>query len=805
MHTLLQDLRFSLRLIRRSPMSSAVIVLTLALGILANVTMFAGFDAWVLRELDFPEPDRLAAIFGSQPQLDRRRAGDSAPDLREWRQQQTSFERLGAFRRAVFNFNDERDPARVDGARVSADLFPLLGVEPSQGRLFAPGEDDPGSGADRVLVSDLFWREHLHADPAVIGRTIRIDGDLREVVGVMPPGFQFPEWADLWLPLVLDPAVEQRGARRLSVAGRLAEGVSLEQARAEMEEISRRLALQHPETNRGWGTEVLPLRAAWVPPVIETALTASLAAAFCVLVIICANVAGLLLAQATARKRETALRSALGASRGRLIRQWLTECTLLALAAGAVGVALGDASVEWMKSWAPVQVPYLFQFEFDARALAYTLAVSLAAGLVCALAPVFRHSGADVYPALKGQGTESASGSWGRSVLVVGQFGLAMALLIGALLMVRSFLNQQSIDPGFPAGGLLTLELATSGEEYREQDARLDVVNRLVDRLGTLPGVSAAAAVSRLPIGDGYEVVTLEPEGWNRPPEERERGTLQGVTAEYFETLELPVRTGRAFTVQESRRGADVALVSETLGRRLWPGADPLGRRLRVSDAGGAWLTVVGVVGDVDTGHHMVSFGGLPDKAQFYVPMASSESGQVHLLLRESMPAAALAPRIRDVVRETAPGLPVSQILGMREVIDREQWVLRMFSRSFVLYAAIALAIAALGVYGLTADAVSRRLREMAVRRALGATPRDLLRLIGRQGLGLAALGGLLGGTLALLTTRFGASMLYGVSARDPLIFVGVAVLMLLVAALASLLPARRLLRSDLTRALRTE
>ncbi len=803
---LIQDLRFALRLILRRPLSSFVIVTTLALGIVANVTMFSGFDAWVLRDLDFPEPDQVVAVTESQPDRKRFFMDVSAPNLTDWQDRQRSFQGLGAFRRAIFNFNDEENPERITGALVTAELFTVLGVAPVLGRNFTATEDDPGGGDDRVLLSDLFWRTRLDADPEILGKTIRIDGRLKEVVGVMEPGFRFPEWADLWLPLVLDPATEERAVRNLEVVARLKPGRSVQQAAAEMKEIARDLERLHPETNRGWSAEVRTLHEEFVPPVIEVALIASLVAALLLLLVICANVASLFLAQATARRQETALRAALGAERGRLVRQWLTECIVLALAAGALGAALSGPTIDWTKSWVPVQVPYLFEFGFDSRALIYTLFVSLLAGLACGLAPIVRNSGLDVFQALKmgAGGLQTRGGGFLRSALVASEFALAMALVIGALLMLRSFVNQQRLDPGFATRDLVTLDLSMTGQELEARPARMALLDRILRELAELPEVSSASAVSILPVSNGYEVPSIELEGRAIPPEERPRATLHAMSHDYLETLGLPVQKGRRFTVEESTRGGDVVLVSGSLAEQLWPGEDPLGRRLRLLPSP-QWRRVVGVTSDVHTGHRMVSSGSLPEREQVYVPLVSSDRSSLKLVLRSRAPRAALAPRVHDVLRGQAPGLPISELLTMDAAIDQVQWVMRYFSQTFLFYACLALGIATLGVYGVTADSVRSRTREMAIRRALGASRIDLFRLVVRQGLVLAGLGAMLGTVLALTMTGFMGSMLYGVSTRDPLIFMGVGLLMLLVGSAASLLSARQVLNTDMITALRAE
>ncbi len=807
MFSLIQDLRFALRVIRRNPVTSAVIVLTLGLGIGANTAMFAAFDAWVLRPLDLDNPQRLVAVHESRTVLGEL-AGVAPANLRDWQAASRSFEAMVPFSRQQFNLQADDHPERVEGARVDAALFGFLGIDPIIGRLFLPEEDLP-DGPAVALISHTTWQRRFDSDQDVLGRTVRLDGRLHEIVGVMPPGVEFPEWAQIWTPLGLERQAAERDDRRLSVVARLKPGTGLDEARAEMAGVAERLAARHPESNAGWGVEVQMLREQWAPPVIRRALWVSIVLAGAVLLVICANVANLLLAQANRRRREVALRAALGASRRRLVAQTVTESLVLASAGGVLGALLGGWWVEWMLSWAPVTPPYLFRFAVDDRALVYTLAVAVATGLVCALATVGRGSGLDVGESLKSGGGRTVSAGGGRTLrraLVVAEFAMTMVLLIGALLMVKSFVREQRIDPGYRSAGVLTLRLSLDGPVYEQPGRRVELVDEVLRRVAALAGVEAAGATSLLPVSSGgYVRAKLEAEGRPNRLGEEPTAAYHSVSRDYLETLELPVVEGRGFTAGEAREGGDVALVSRSLARRLWPEGNALGQRLRLAgDAAQSWRRVVGVTGDVDPGHSMT--GGSWPRAQVYVPFGADPAPFVSLAVRGgAADPLRLVPLVRAELAGADPGVSAFEVMTLEQAIDQVHWVSSMFSKLFSYYALIALAIAALGAYGILADSVSQRRREMGVRLALGARPADLLRRVVMQGVGLAGAGVLLGSLAAIPATGFLASMLYQVSAGDPTVFAGVALLLLAVAFAAAYVPARRAARVDPMEVLRFE
>ncbi len=810
---MLQDFRLGLRQLKRRPTWSLSIVFVLALGLGANAAMFSGFEAWVLRPLDFPEPERLVQIEESQPKLGRGGIFVSPQNYGDWRERQVSFESLGALQRHRYNLADEGEPVRLDGALISASLFPLLGKTPIVGRAFTDEDDRPGTPAPVALVSERLWRaryERFEASPKVVGRTIRLDGRVHEIVGVMEPGFRFPEWADVWTPLGLDVIGGERGHRWIDVYARLAPGATIESARSDLEAISSRLEAEYPQANRDYAARVLPLREAFVPDVVETALTASLVSALFVLLVICANVASLMLARATARSRETAVRAALGASRFRLARQSLAEGILLAIPASVLGALLGFLVLRSMLSYVPVEPPYLFRMSFSPEVGVYTFLLSLLAGIACGLASVVRSSGARLHEALKTGGRVTGGGVLGkrtRGALVLVEIALSTSLAAAAILMVRSFLALQAVDPGFESKGVLTAELSIGGAGLDQPDSRVKLAERVVAALGEIRGVEVASAVSLLPAGQSNEIWEVEAEGSGLEQREAVRTTVQGIVGPYFEALGIRLLSGRTFTDTEMREGGNVVVVSEGLARALWKTTDVVGRRLRSARASvrGGYL-VVGVSSDVDIGRDMVDadlpgvqlyqpYGEAPPEALAVVVKATEGGGDV----------AGLSASLRDSLRRAAPGIPLSEVLTMEEAVFRVRWVSRFFSRQLVGYAVLAMWITVVGLYGLTADSVARRTRELAIRFALGANERRLVALVLKEAVFLGVAGVSSGVLLALALGQLVSRMFVTVSARDPLTLGLVSVTLVAVTVLASLLPAFGVLRMDSTTALRTE
>lgn len=800
-----QDLRVSIRQIGRQPGWALATIGVLALGIAANTAMFAAFETWILRPLALESPEQLYTVWEAKPAEGRLRGGVSPANLEDWERRQTSFSTLGAFVRNHYNVDDEVEPLRVDGCRIDASLFPLLGAAPILGRNFLATEDIPGQPAAVALLGDRLWRERYGGDPAILGKVIRLDGRVHEIVGIMPEGFAFPEWAEVWTPLGADPVAIDRDARYLTVVGRLRDGVGPQQAEAEMKDIAESLAMEHPESNRGWTVRLESLKDTWVPDVVRVALSASLAAAFLVLLVICATVTGLYLARASARSREFAVRSALGAGRGRLLRLLLTESTLLSLTAGVLGAFLGVVWLDWMLTRAPVQPPYLFRMEVDAGALLWTTLAALVAGAVSSVAPMLHTGRLSLDQALRAGGRVgdvSSGGARLRSVLVVTEVALSTALAIGAFLMVKSFVEQQRVEHGFRTDDVLTMELSLRGEGLETAEQRLAFTERVREELS--PVTKAVGFASHLPVDEGY-LALLEAEGQPVEPGEGRRASEISVSAGYLEALEIPIERGRAFTTAELRDGGGVALVSEGLARQLWGTMDAVGRRLRHAQGGDEpWLSVVGVVGDVDAGRDMIE----PDASrhfQLYRPYADSPVMQLTVVVHGQRPRQELGAELRRAIRHAGVSVPASEVITMREAMDRAGWLTRFFSEQLSLYAVIALVIASLGVYGLVAESVARRNREMAIRLAMGADRAGVVRLVLAQGARLASAGIALGLLLGLPAARSAGAMLAGIDPGDPVILGLVVAVLSLATLLASYLPARRAAAVDPAHTLRSD
>jgi len=804
MSGLLQDCLVVARRLRQRPVWALSVVLVLALGVSANTAMFAAFDAWVTRPLPFPDAERLVTVNETQRDQVGRWFWVSPRNLLDWQEQQTRFQALAGYRRASFNLADEGDPARVLGARVSHDLFDTLGVSPSLGRDFGRDDDPPGQQPSVALISHRLWQERYAADPQVLGRTLRLDGFPYEIVGVMPEGFRFPDWQEVWIPLGIEPRTVARDERWLSVVGRLRPGVTAQVAAAELQGVAAQIERDAPGTNAGWSASVLPLRHVWVPEVIDVALTVSLSTGVFVLLIVCANVASLMLAEASARSHQDAVRTALGASRWRLARPILVENLGLAFLAGVVSAVLSVYLLAWMASRAPIEPPYLFDMRIDARSLWFTLAASLAAGVVVACAPVLRRSAHRLVEELKA-GARSSSGIGAarlRRGLVVAELALSTALAIGALLLVKSFWHQQSTDPGYRTDELYSMELSLAGPELEAPASRVAFVARLEEQLRESPEVRRVGIADGLPTHGG-EVVRVETSAYLREPQQGERVLFQSVSTEFLETLDVALLAGRGFTGNEVQEGGDVVIVSSSLARTLWGGGHALGRHLRRAGSDDPWLRVVGVTEDVLPPRDMVQ--NHRPSHQLYRPYGSVRGAAIHLVVESSHPPASVATAVRQAVSRTGLPVPVSEVLTMEQTLRRSQWVTRMFSEMLAAYAAFALLIAAVGLYGLVSDSVTQRGREIAIRLAMGAQPGHVQRRVLAGTLAMGAVGLGVGSLLGTAAAHLAGSMLSGVQASDPLVLLLVTGLLAGTLLLASYGPARRAAGTDPVRALRAE
>jgi len=805
MDQLWQDVRQGARTLVRHRGSAALAAGCLAVGIGVAITMFTTADPWLFRPLPFADPDRLVALGEVHPRGWTSQA--SVPAFFDWKEQGRSLGEVGAFVRLEHNLSTEDEPERVQGAAITAGLFPLLGVRPVEGRGFAPGEDLPG-GPRVCLIGDRLWRRRFAGLPGVVGRTLRIDGEVHAIVGILPPRWAFPEYAEVWTPLALDPTDRDRGRRHLDVIARLRPGALAADAESEVAAIASRAARESPETSEGWGGRAVPLLEAFVPPGIRTALYLMLAATGLVLLIACANVANLMLAQASERRREIATRLALGAPPRRLARRLLVEGLLLSLAGAALGVPLAFWGTEWMRASVPVQPPFWAELVVGPRVVFATLAASVLAALVFGLFPALQAARLDLRSSLQEGGRGAAGGDHGRRLadrLVAAELAVCVMLLSGAALMVRSFQERQRADLGFEVEGALVGRLSLSGERYREPEARTVFLEEGLRRIRALPGVEAAAAVTSLPLSDelggGWSTVPFEVEGRPVPPAKRPTAVYQGATAQGLEALGIAIVAGRALQESEVRDAAAVGVVSEGLARRHFPEGDALGRRLRVD--GGAWLRVVGVAREVREPASILGVESKPS-GQLYVPYTRDPARTVLIAVRGPRPEALAAP-VREELRALDPSLPLYGVRTLAELRRRADWVALLWGQLLAWAAGAGALLAATGVYGVVSRGVARRTQEIGVRMALGAAPRAVLGLVLGQGLRMALLGGLLGLAGALLLTRSLASLLYGVSSSDPLTLTGSVVLLIGVALLASWAPARRATRVDPLAALRNE
>ncbi len=805
-----QDVRYGLRLLRRSPGFAAVAVVTLALGIGASTAILSVVDAILLRPLAYRDPGRLVVVLHGED-------GPVAPaNFLDWKAQSRSFDRMGAAEYWTPNLTGGGTPEKTWAIRMTADVLPVLGVRPALGRWFL--ESETRGGADHVVVlGHAIWKNRFGADPGILGRPILLDGQPYTVVGVMPPSFRFaPFWAtqaQFWAPLDLSARLTNRTGASLRVFARLKDGVTLDAARRDIAAVTARLDREFPGTNRNM--QVIPLLEKVVGDV-RPALLVLLAAVGLVLLIACANVANMLLARASIRQREVALRSALGASRARTIRQLLTESLVLALVGGAAGAALGAWALKLLVAFAPPGIPRIESVHLDLRILFATFVVSLLSGAAFGLAPALQTSGAPLQGALKEGGSAGAGREGGslRRLLVAAEVAIAIVLLVGGGLMVRTFLSLQAIDPGWNPDGVVTLEVSVAGTRYAEPGKRPGLYREVQDRLAALPGVAAVGAINHIPIAGDIWRFPYAVEG--RPaalPGESPVTVYRAVMPGYFAAMRLPILRGRDIAATDDANAPGVVVINERFAEVQWPGEDALGRRITLDDKN--WLTVVGIVknavrSDWSEGPYEESYIPAfqsPELMKSPHPMASYLTYVVRTAPEHGKAGdpAALAPSLRAAIRSIDPALPVSEIHTMREIVTGVNGRARFQTLLLATFAGAAALLAAIGIYGVMSYAVSRRTREIGVRMALGAEPRAVLRLVVGQGMGVALAGAGVGLVAALLLTRMMAGILYGVRPTDPVTYVSVAAVLLAIALAASWIPARRAARIDPMKALRSE
>jgi putative ABC transport system permease protein len=802
MNSIWQDARFGFRMLWKRPGFTTVALVVLALGIGANTAIFSVVDAVLLRPLPYPGADRVVAFTGVNPPKGITSSNMSAPDFDDWRAQAQSFEALAMYAATSANVTGGDEPERVASAVVMPDFFRVLGVGAARGRPLVADDAQPGGGLV-VVISHGLWVRRFGADPGVVGRRIELGGRSFEVVGVMPAGFDFPQRAELWTALRLNTNEVPRDDREFSIVGRLKDGVTLEKAQAEMDTLTARLAQQYPVTNTGWGVRVERLRDNLVGR-LRTTLFVLMAAVGLVLLIACSNVANLLLARAASRRREVAVRLALGAGRLRIVRQMLTESALLALVGGALGVGLSVWLTDLLVALAPAGTPRLDEVRADARVVLFAVGATLLTGLVFGLAPALQASRPDLGESLKegGRGAVEAR-SRVRSLLVVAEVALSLVLLIGAGLLVKSFARLQKVNPGFDPSNVLTMKLSLPGARYREPRDKAEFYSKLVARVAALPGVESAAATLSLPLGgSNYSVGrAFIREGRPLTPEESDNAAYSVATPDYFRAMRIPLLRGRAFNERDDADSPMVVVINETMARKVFPGEDPVGKRIRIWRDEKFPREIVGVVGEAKP-------EGMDAEPAFqmYVPVRQDGAwNSLTLVVRAQGEPSSLAGAVRGEVRALDKDLPVYNVKTMGQVVSEATAYRRVTAVLMAGFAVVALLLAAVGLYGVVSYAVAQRTREFGIRVALGAQTRDILRLVLRQGGALVLAGVLAGVAAALVATRVLASLLYEVSTTDATVFVLVPALLAAVALAACLVPARRATKVDPTEALRYE
>jgi len=801
-----QDLQVGLRMLLKNPSFTAIAVLTLALGIGANITIFSVVNSVLLRPLPYTASDRLVFLWSEAPKQNIRERTSGYADISDWRNQNKSFEDLAVFDATSVTLTGAAEPEQVQSVRASANLFPLLGVEPSLGRTFSA--EDVQQQARVAVISHGFWQRQFGESPSVLGQRLEIDGVSSQVIGVMPERFQFPEKAtQLWEPNTLFPNWEQQKTQRGSgvwrVVGRLKPQVSLTQAQVEMDTIAQRLEQANPESNKGLGINLVPFQVQLTGRNVRLALWILFGAVVCVLLIACTNVANLMLARGIAREREIALRMALGAGRMRLIRQLLTESSLLALIGGAVGLLIALAGIQALTSFSSESIVQLDSVEIDASVLVFTTVVSLLTGLLFGLAPALKISQAQPGEALK-EGRSSSGGGGGRrlrGLLVITEFGLAVLLLSGAGLLVRSFLYIQAVELGFDPERVLLVNIVPALKSTSDQWRVFH--QQVVERVVALPGIESAGLIKDIVIsGNPDALLTVERSSVDSAEQARIPFRQDLISEDLFQTLRVPLRKGRFFNAQDSQGAVPVTIINETMARRFWPSEEAIGKRFKLGSVQSAnpWLTVVGVVGDM----HRQSLERQPI-AQIFLPHLQSPSRRMNLLIRTTVEPTQLVAAVRNEIHSIDKTVPVYGISTLESRLARDLAQRRFQTWLLTVFSAVALLLAAVGIYGLLHQSVVLRSREIGTRMALGAKPRDVLRLVVGQGMSLALCGIGIGLLAAIGLTRFLSSLLFGVTATDPTTFIAVPLLLLLVALMACYLPARRATRIDPMLALRCE
>ena len=812
MGNLLQDVRYGLRMLLKNPGFTFVAALALALGIGANTAIFSVVNTVLLRPLPFDNPERIVAVYGTSAKDATEQFPLSYPDFVDYRSQTQTLEHIAGYVRAGGLLKSGDGTVALDGAVVSADLFPLLGVKPVVGRVFTSEEDRKGA-APVIVLSYGLWQRHFNSDPKIVGREITLSGRSVAVVGVMPEGFKFPaqdEKSEFWMPLESDSGtarfIDSRGSRFFRAVASLKPGVTIQQAETEMNTIARRLETEYADSNTDARIQLIPLQEDIVGKT-KPALLILLGAVGLVLLIACANVANLLLARATARVKEMAIRTALGASRGRVVRQMLTESLLLSLVGGMLGLLLAMWGVDLLVKASPAELPRISEVSLDSHVLVFTLLVTALTGIIFGLAPALQASRLNLNESLKEggrTGMEGARHNRVRSLLVISEVALSLVLLIGAGLLIKSFWRLLQTDPGYDTKRVLALDVTLPRVKYPEPERQAAFFQQALQRISVLPGVEAAGATNLLPLGGGNRESTFKIEGYPVPAHGEEPDAMdQIITPDYFRAMGIPLRTGRFFTEHDTKDSPPVIIVNEMFVRRYLQGVDPLTKRILLDTEGDnpTPRQIVGVVGNIR--HDKLDAQPVPG---YYVTYLQSPSRRMDIVVRSvSQNPSELAASVRNAIKEVDPDQFVWETRTMGDLLARSVAPRRFNMMLLGCFALIALILASVGIYGVMAYYITQRTHEIGIRMALGAQASDVLKLVVRQGMLMALIGIASGLIVAFALTRVMTSLLYEVSATDPLIFAGISLLFIAVALLASYIPARRATKVDPMVALRYE
>lgn len=803
-----QDLRFAFRTLLKSPGFTVMAVLCIGLGVGVTSTILSAVNAILIRPLPYQNPAELVAVYSWAPATDEHGVNISHPDYLSWRDDNRTFAQLGMWTWDVLAFSGDGEPERLDGATITANLFPLLGVHPEIGRGFTPQDEQP-NGQRVILLSHALWRRRYGAQRDMVGSTITVNGFPTQVIGVMPAGFAFPDRGQAWTPLVVDQMGQSRANRFYAGAlGRLEPGATVQQAQQDLDVISARLEKEYEQDNFRWRAEAIPLREDLVGD-MRRPLLIFLGAVGCVLLIVCANVANLMLTRGAGRQREIAVRAAIGADRGRLVRQLVTESLVLAALGGMVGLAIAAVGVKLYGQAVPSGLPWYISLRLDGTTVLATLGLSALTGVLFGVVPAFRSTAVNLTGALR-DGTQGAGEGRGRhrlrGTLVVAEVALSVVLMIGAGLLLRSYAALQGTTLGFDRAQVLSFRLSLPQLEYDSPDKRRNFYTTLLDRIKTIPGVETAGAGHGIPFSGRNAKTYLSMEG--QPP--RPRGQeldahFQRITPDFFPALGIPILKGRGMFATDRDTANPVAVINETLARQAFPGQDPIGKRLKTGDPTDPrpWITVIGVARDF-------RYYQLPEPMgpAMYLAFDAAPGYTLSVVVRTAGSVSdpmSLSPRVLGMLKELDSEIPAYEVQTLEQAVDRSLWRQRLQGQVIGLFAALGMILAAIGIYGVISYGVAQRTREVGVRMALGASRSQVVGLVLRQGMVLVGIGLVLGLVAAFGASRALTRMLYGIGPTDLVSFVGVPLVLGAVALLASWLPARRAARVDPLIAMRSD